>query len=130
MSELDKGTWVCQYNGNWWHRWHYLLHKIQHSEALGPKFLAAMHCNPIINIYALRDQNTGQGEALYGITNSKRPHAFKSSFSDQLNILIFCIMLRKYVPHIGRLLTNRIVWTTKLAVVSDSLVHGFHVVIH
>ena len=43
---------------------------------------------------------------------------------------LFCVMLSKYVPHIGRLLTNRIAWTTELAAVSHSLVHGFHVVIH
>ena len=39
-------------------------------------------------------------------------------------------MLSKYVPHIGRLVTNRIVWTPKLTAVADSLVRRFHVVIH
>ena len=45
-------------------RCHYchFWHEIQHSEALGEKFLAAMHCSPIINIYELRDQNAGQGD--------------------------------------------------------------------
>ena len=88
MTEHYEGTRGCQYNVNWWHSWHHDVHKIQLSEALGPKFLAEMHCNPIINIYALRDQNTGQGWAIYGIANSKRLRAFKSSPSDQLNILI------------------------------------------
>ena len=75
MNGHYEGTRGCQYNINRWHTWHYVLRKIQLSEALGPKFLAEMHCNPIINIYALRDQNTGQGGAIYGIANSKRPHA-------------------------------------------------------
>ena len=44
---------------------------------------------------------------------------------------LFCIiMLSKYVPHVGGFVDNRIVWTTKLATVSDSLVHRFHVVSH
>ena len=43
------------------HYWH----KIQHSEALGPKFLAAMQLQSnYINIYEDRDQNTGQGGAI------------------------------------------------------------------
>ena len=45
-------------------------------------------------------------------------------------IYLLSIMLSKYMPHIGRLLTNRIFWASKLTTVTDSLVHGFHVVPH
>ena len=58
-------------------RWHLMCTKYNIQRLLGPKFLAAMHCNPIINIYALRDQNTGQGGAVWNILPIERHlHAF------------------------------------------------------
>ena len=110
--------------------------------------LSTLFCWSILNYYSVKVFSTSTSWSYTVYLEMKILHMviFFLSSLIQLHILYvyFCrmddvnytshlfsiIVLSKNVPHIGRLVANRIVWTTKLAAVSNSLVRWFHVVIH